>query len=227
MQFFDRLRLARRRGEVRPPAAGRLRPRPAARRSATTSTRCRTRSTRACSPTAAPSCASGSSAGADAAVQALARRRPRRRAGRRWSRTSAATTSGCSSTAYRACDAVTDRPSVVFAYTVKGWGLPIAGDPLNHAALLTPAQIDALRAEVGLTATTSGTASPPDSPAAGLCRARVGGEVNNVPVPPRPRLAVPVAVGALGGEAGVHARRRSGASSPRLGERRPRSRPGS
>ena len=38
---------------------------------------------------------------------------------------------------YRACDAVTDRPSVVFAYTVKGWGLPIAGDPLNHAALLT------------------------------------------------------------------------------------------
>ena len=48
---------------------------------------------------------------------------------------------------YRACDAVTDRPSVVFAYTVKGWGLPIAGDPLNHAALLTAAQIDELRAE--------------------------------------------------------------------------------
>ena len=39
--------------------------------------------------------------------------------------------------AYRACDAETDRPSVVFAYTVKGWGLPIAGDPLNHAALLS------------------------------------------------------------------------------------------
>ena len=39
--------------------------------------------------------------------------------------------------AYRACDEVTDRPSVVFAYTVKGWGLPIAGDPLNHSALLS------------------------------------------------------------------------------------------
>ena len=38
---------------------------------------------------------------------------------------------------YAAADAVTDRPSVVFAYTVKGWGLPIAGDPLNHSALLT------------------------------------------------------------------------------------------
>ena len=47
--------------------------------------------------------------------------------------------------AYRACDEVTDRPSVVFAYTVKGWGLPIAGDPLNHSALLTGEQIDALR----------------------------------------------------------------------------------
>ena len=28
---------------------------------------------------------------------------------------------------YRECDAATDRPSVVFAYTVKGWGLPMAG----------------------------------------------------------------------------------------------------
>ena len=29
------------------------------------------------------------------------------------------------------------RPAVVFAYTIKGWGLPFAGDPLNHSALLT------------------------------------------------------------------------------------------
>ena len=29
---------------------------------------------------------------------------------------------------YRARDDVADRPSVLFAYTVKGWGLPIAGD---------------------------------------------------------------------------------------------------
>jgi len=47
--------------------------------------------------------------------------------------------------AYRACDAEATRPSVVFAYTVKGWGLPIAGDPLNHAALLSPAQIEAFQ----------------------------------------------------------------------------------
>ncbi len=47
--------------------------------------------------------------------------------------------------AYRAADAEPDRPSVVFAYTIKGYRLPIAGDPLNHAALLTGDQVDALR----------------------------------------------------------------------------------
>jgi pyruvate dehydrogenase E1 component len=52
--------------------------------------------------------------------------------------------------AYAQCDAVTDRPSVVFAYTVKGWGLPIAGNPRNHSALLTTEQIGTLRAEHGL-----------------------------------------------------------------------------
>jgi pyruvate dehydrogenase E1 component len=51
---------------------------------------------------------------------------------------------------FRECDAVTDRPSVVFAYTVKGWGLPIAGNPRNHSALLTGEQIADLRAVVGL-----------------------------------------------------------------------------
>jgi pyruvate dehydrogenase E1 component len=45
----------------------------------------------------------------------------------------------------RACDAETERPSVIFAFTVKGWGLPIAGHPLNHSAVLSPAQIDELR----------------------------------------------------------------------------------
>ncbi len=51
---------------------------------------------------------------------------------------------------FRECDAVTDRPSVVFAYTVKGWGLPTAGNPRNHSALLTGDQIDDLRRVVGL-----------------------------------------------------------------------------
>ncbi|MDX1658531.1 MAG: 1-deoxy-D-xylulose-5-phosphate synthase N-terminal domain-containing protein [Nitriliruptorales bacterium] len=49
---------------------------------------------------------------------------------------------------YREADADPDRPAVVFAYTIKGWGLPIAGDPLNHAALLNEEQIDDLRTEL-------------------------------------------------------------------------------
>jgi pyruvate dehydrogenase E1 component len=96
--------------------------------------------------------------------------------------------------AYRACDEVTDRPSVVFAYTVKGWGLPIAGDPLNHAALLTSEQIDALRTSLGLTPETEWDRFDPAS-AAGLLCGVTGGELNNVPVPPRPVLPIPVAAG--------------------------------
>ncbi|MFG1952965.1 pyruvate dehydrogenase [Micromonospora sp. NPDC048830] len=67
--------------------------------------------------------------------------------------------------AYAQCDAVTDRPSVVFAYTVKGWGLPIAGNPRNHSALLTTEQVDALRAAHGLTRQTEWDRLDPASPA--------------------------------------------------------------
>jgi pyruvate dehydrogenase E1 component len=95
---------------------------------------------------------------------------------------------------YRACDSVTDRPSVVFAYTVKGWGLPIAGDPLNHAALLSATQIDALRDELGLTADTEWDRFAPDTPAGRAC-ARAGSSVNNVAPSARPALPVPDAVG--------------------------------
>jgi pyruvate dehydrogenase E1 component len=45
---------------------------------------------------------------------------------------------------------VRDRPSVIFAHTIKGWGLPLAGDPLNHTMLLTQSQIDELRAALGI-----------------------------------------------------------------------------
>jgi len=49
-------------------------------------------------------------------------------------------------------DAVTDAPVVVFAYTVKGFGLPFAGDPLNHSQLLSAEQIETLREEFGIPA---------------------------------------------------------------------------
>jgi len=95
--------------------------------------------------------------------------------------------------AYRECDLVTDRPSVVFAYTIKGWGLPIAGDPLNHAALLSAGQIEDLRKRNGLTPDTEWDQFVPDSDEDRVCRA-VGGDINNKPVSQRPKLKIPYEV---------------------------------
>ena len=39
-----------------------------------------------------------------------------------------------------------DRPTLFLAYTIKGRGLPLAGHKDNHAGLMTPAQIEGLRA---------------------------------------------------------------------------------
>jgi pyruvate dehydrogenase E1 component len=91
---------------------------------------------------------------------------------------------------FRSCDAEQDRPSVVFAYTIKGWGLPMAGDPLNHAALLTAQQIDVLRSESGLDPSTEWDRFAEDSAAGRLCAA-VGARINNRPPPARPALAIP------------------------------------
>ncbi len=45
-----------------------------------------------------------------------------------------------------------DRPVVFLAYTVKGFGLPLAGHKDNHAGMLTPAQLAAFQAEQGIRA---------------------------------------------------------------------------
>ena len=95
---------------------------------------------------------------------------------------------------FRECDAERDRPSIVFAYTVKGYDLPFAGDPLNHAALLSPAQIDDLRSRVGLTPETEWDRFDPDTSPGRVCEG-VGTEINNLPTPPRPVLPLPTTVG--------------------------------
>ncbi len=43
-----------------------------------------------------------------------------------------------------------DRPVCFIAYTIKGFGLPIAGHKDNHAGLMTPAQVEALRASMNI-----------------------------------------------------------------------------
>ncbi len=43
-----------------------------------------------------------------------------------------------------------DRPVCFIAYTIKGFGLPFQGHKDNHSGLMTPAQMDAWRAEMGI-----------------------------------------------------------------------------
>ena len=47
-------------------------------------------------------------------------------------------------------EADNDRPTVFIAYTVKGFGLPLAGHKDNHSGLLTPAQTALLRESMGV-----------------------------------------------------------------------------
>ncbi|MCL1595304.1 MAG: pyruvate dehydrogenase, partial [Actinomycetia bacterium] len=97
--------------------------------------------------------------------------------------------------AYRECDTVSDKPSVVFAYTIKGYGLPIVGDPLNHSALLSDQQIADLRTESGLSVESEWDRFTPDSSAGALCSTK-GDEINNVPPGPRPDIGVSAESGA-------------------------------
>lgn len=43
-----------------------------------------------------------------------------------------------------------DKPRLFIAYTVKGYGLPLAGHKDNHAGLMTPTQIEGLRQKLGV-----------------------------------------------------------------------------
>jgi len=92
--------------------------------------------------------------------------------------------------AFDECSYDPERPSVLFAYTIKGYGLPMAGDPMNHAALMSPTEIDDLRSRVGLTEANEWDRFTPGSPAAELC-ALVGGDINNPERVDRPLLPVP------------------------------------
>lgn len=96
--------------------------------------------------------------------------------------------------AFARCDAVNDRPSVVFAYTVKGFGLPIAGNPRNHSALCSSEQIDELRGRIGLTPETEWDRFDLATPAGRLC-ARRADELTRPHIDTGLALSVPESVG--------------------------------
>jgi pyruvate dehydrogenase E1 component len=85
-------------------------------------------------------------------------------------------------------------PAVVFAYTIKGWGLPIAGDPLNHSALLSTQDVAALRAELGIPKDDEWAPMPSGSPGARLVFERAG-ELKRSPRPVRRPPEVPLDLG--------------------------------
>ncbi len=99
--------------------------------------------------------------------------------------------------AYAACDAVHDRPSVIFAYTVKGWGLPIAGNPRNHSALLLPTQIGEFRESLGLTEQTEWDRFDASTAAGILCSQRREA-LRREPRTPAAPVTVPAATGSPG-----------------------------
>ena len=72
---------------------------------------------------------------------------------------------------FRKADAVRDRPSVVFAYTIKGWRLPTEGHPANHSALLSAEQFAELAAALGTDPGDPWAGFEPGSPEAELCAA--------------------------------------------------------
>ncbi|WP_127504666.1 transketolase-like TK C-terminal-containing protein [Actinoplanes solisilvae] len=77
------------------------------------------------------------------------------------------------------------RPTIVFAYTVKGRGLPIEGHPNNHSALLTDAQMTALAESVGADRADPWRTFDAGSPAAELCEQRAA-DLKRTPVQMRP-----------------------------------------
>jgi pyruvate dehydrogenase E1 component len=85
------------------------------------------------------------------------------------------------------------RPTVVFAYTVKGYGLASEGHPQNHSSLLTHEQFGELAAAVG-TDPEHPWAPLPAGPAADLC-AEVGQRLRRDPVTTEPVPALPVDIG--------------------------------
>ena len=114
----------------------------AATRSADASTRCPTRSTSGCCGRTGPSCASACPAPTRELAKLVAELDDAElRAG---FRDLGGHDLGKLIDAYRAADH--DRPTVVFAYTIKGWSLPIEGHPENHSALLTNEQFAELAA---------------------------------------------------------------------------------
>jgi pyruvate dehydrogenase E1 component len=96
--------------------------------------------------------------------------------------------------AFRSAEELGDRPTVIFAYTIKAWGLPTEGHPANHSALLSSAQWQQLAVELGADAASPWARFEEDSPEARLCR-EAAERLQRQVLPEREPPAVPREVG--------------------------------
>jgi pyruvate dehydrogenase E1 component len=87
-----------------------------------------------------------------------------------------------------------DRPTVIFAYTIKGWSLPIEGHPENHSALLTDEQFRGLAEELGTDPDDPWASFDSHSPEGELAVAAATALAREEPEPRRPP-EVPAALG--------------------------------
>lgn len=94
--------------------------------------------------------------------------------------------------AYDAIDP--DRPTVILAYTIKGYRLPTEGHPQNHSSLLSEEQLQQLAAELGTDPYQPWQAFPADSPEAILC-AEAAARLRRSPVPAEPLEPMPADFG--------------------------------
>src|SRR4051812_21123426 len=101
--------------------------------------------------------------------------------------------------AFRSVD--NTRPTVLFAYTIKGRGLPVEGHPANHSALLSEEQYAALAAALGEDPADPWRAFPVDSAAAAMC-SEVAARLQRPPVAPVEPPVMPAQL--VRGYRGVH-----------------------
>jgi pyruvate dehydrogenase E1 component len=86
------------------------------------------------------------------------------------------------------------RPTVIFAYTIKGFGLPTQGHPQNHSALLTSEQMRVLAAQLGTDLDHPWRSFEPQSDAGRLCAAAAA-RLRRPAYPPHSAPAIPADVG--------------------------------
>jgi pyruvate dehydrogenase E1 component len=96
------------------------------------------------------------------------------------------------SEAYRQID--DSRPTVIIAYTIKGYGLPTEGHPQNHSALLSVDQYTRFASELGMDPQRPWARFIPDTEAGRLCESTAT-RLRREPIPTLPALTIPTDIG--------------------------------